>query len=171
MVGSSLTEDEFVRHAKLKFPGTDMKANRSFDFTSFVSANADRSVSGFDYLHAIYKAQELPSDFIVWVSRLFCPEFKTVDGMVFISEMFDSEKYNELLRDGRSSSEIQFWINLLEITGMFDGISSEQAMIVAESIADSWNFKLYKEFGDAFVQARAILDDTGEVFVTIGNSD
>ncbi|GAB6262869.1 hypothetical protein [Photobacterium sp. R1] len=149
-----------------------MSYSKPFNFTMFASANAGRNVSGFDYLHAAYKSQELAADFILWFARLFCPDFKTVDGAVFISELFDTERYQELLSNGHSSTQAQFWLNLLEITGLFDDLSIDQAMEIAEFLADSWNSKLNKEFEGTSTLARAICDEeTGEVFVTIGAPD
>lgn len=146
-----------------------MGENKPFNFVAFVSANEGKSVSGFDYLHAIYTSQSLPPDFIVWMAKLYCPEFKVVNGIVFISEIFDDDRYQSLLRDGRSPTEVQFWMNLLEITGLFDDLSCSQAMVIAESLATSWNLKLSAEFGNDSALARAVHDSgTGEVFVTIG---
>ena len=145
---------------------------RTFDFTSFVSANFGHRVSGFDYLHTVYKSQEVATDFILWIARLFWPEFKTVDDMIFISELFDAERYQELLSDGYASTQAQFWMNLLEITGLFDDFSTEQAKVIAELLVDSWNSKLQKEFEISSKLARVLFDEeTGEVFVTIGNPD
>lgn len=65
----------------------------------------------------------------------------------------------------------QFWVNLLEITGVFDKLSFDQAMEVAVIVSESWNSKILKEFGAEHALARYILDeDTGEIFVTIGLS-
>lgn len=149
-----------------------MGDENSFDFKSFVSANTGRVVTGFDYLRAIYKADGLTADFIVYFAKLFWPDFKMVDGLTFISELFDSEHYQSLLKDGRNVNEAQFWINLLEITGLFDELSIDEAMQIAEAVAASWNSKLAVEFSDVLVPARVIRDDeTGEVFVTIGKPD
>ncbi len=146
-----------------------MSDNRPFDFASFVSANVGRVVSGCDYLRAVYKFHGLSGDFILWFAKLFWPDFKIIDGMVFIAELFDSEHYQSLLDDGRSSAEAQFWMNLLEITGLFDDLSADQAMSVAKAFTASWNSKLVSDFGVAAVLARAIYDDdTGEIFATVG---
>ena len=61
-------------------------------------------------------------------------------------------------------------MNLLEITGVFDELPTEQAMEVALVISESWNSKIFKEFGAGYAVARRIYDEeTGEVFVTIGS--
>ncbi|WP_126283745.1 hypothetical protein [Burkholderia stagnalis] len=142
---------------------------KAFDFASFVSANPQASVSGLDYVHTVYKDQGLVYDFIFHFARLFCPDFVVVNGGVFVSELFRGEKYENLLNGGDAIHEIQFWMNLLEITGMFDDIYSDQAAEIAKLIAESWNAKMQREFGDLSVPARVISDnETGEVFVTIG---
>jgi len=146
-----------------------MSNKKSFDFKSFIMANKGKPVFGFDYLHIIYKSLELPTDFISYFSKLFCHDFKVVDGAIFISELFDSEYYQELLKSCQNKTEVQFWMNLLEVTGLFDEMSTDDAMKIAESIASCWNSKINTEFKNVTVSASVICDnDTGEVFVTIG---
>jgi len=149
-----------------------MNDSKSFDFKSFVAANVGRHVSGFDYLHTEYKALGLATDFILYFVKLCWPDFKVVDGLVYLSEMFDPERYKTFLSEGRSSTEVQFWMNLLEITGLFDELSIDDAMLIAEALAESWNSKMSAEFDSVLTPARAIRDkETGEVFVTIGAAD
>lgn len=143
---------------------------KSFDYASFVQANDGRVVTGVDYLRAIYVSHSLESDFIVWFARFFWPSFKLFDGKVFVEELFDFELYQGHLRRSKSLEKAQFWMNLLEITGVFDELSPEQAMEVALIVSESWNSKILKEFGAEYAVARRIYDeDTGEVFVTIGS--
>ncbi|TBU74090.1 hypothetical protein [Phytopseudomonas daroniae] len=61
-----------------------MSGNKSFDFDFFTSANVGRIVTGFDYLHVVYKSQGLAADFILWLSKLFLPELKVVEGVWFL---------------------------------------------------------------------------------------
>ncbi|TCW85637.1 hypothetical protein C5O80_10750 [Burkholderia sp. SRS-46] len=149
-----------------------MSNAQSFDFASFVSVNSPASVSGFDYVHTVYKCHALDYDFLFHFGKMFFPDFKVVDGAVFVSELFDDEKYKRMLGGGDVIREIQFWINLLEITGMFDDIDTDQAVELANLIVDGWNAKLQREFGEVSVPARVLCDDElGEVFVTIGYQD
>lgn len=146
-----------------------MHNDKSFDFPSFTAANPPGSVSGLDYVHTVYKAHGLVYDFVFHFAKLFFPDFRVVGGGVFVSELFSDEEYGDLLSKGKAIHEIQFWINLLEITGMFDDIDVDQAAELAKLIVDGWNVKLQREFGDVSVPARVMCDDeTGEVFVTIG---
>jgi hypothetical protein len=149
-----------------------MNNSKPFDFASFVAVNQRANVSGLDYVHVAYKYHGLIYDFLFHFGKMFLPDFKVVDGAIFVSELFRDEEYKKLLSDGKAPHEIQFWINLLEITGMFDDIDTDQAAELAKLIVDGWNAKLQREFGDVSVPARVLCDDElGEVFVTIGYLD
>ncbi len=149
-----------------------MSDKNLFDFKSFVLANTKRKVNGFDYLHTTYKAHRLNIDFIIYFAKLFWPDFKTVDGLTFISELFDFDRYQSLLKDGHNAKKAQFWMNLLEITGLFDELLIDEATQIAKAVVASWNSKLHAEHRNISVSARVICDnETEEVFVTIGNPD
>lgn len=149
-----------------------MSQDKSFDYKSFVAANAGRQISTIDYLHTIYKAQNLPPDFVLWFAKLFWPEFKIVDGRIFVAELFDAEIYQRYLDERRSQGAAQFWLNLLEVTGVFDDLSVEQAMMVAEMLSKCWNAKLHEDFKVPTELARVIVEkETGELFVVIGKPD
>lgn len=149
-----------------------MSENKSFNFKSFVSANAGKHVSSADYLRAIHVANDLPADFIVCFSRLFWPEFKILNGAVYLSELFESERYETLASDETSPTEIQFWMNLIEITGLFDELPLDDAIFIAEALSSSWNSKMALELESVPTPARAIIDnESGEVFVTIGKAE
>lgn len=144
---------------------------KSYDYKSFALANNDHVVTGVDYLCSIYKSHELAGDFILWFARLIWPAFKMLDGKVFVVELFDAELYQQHLDVKSTPGKTQFWVNLLEITGVFDKLSFDKAMEVAVIVSESWNSKILKEFGAEHALARYILDeDTGEIFVTIGLS-
>jgi hypothetical protein len=146
-----------------------MQENKPFDFASFRAANKERNVSGLDYLHAVYKSQDLPADFALCFSKLFKPDFKILGGMAFVAELFDDARYQELLGNGQRPDQAQYWSNLLEITGLFDNLTVDQAYPLAERIAESWNLTLTNQFGVEQALARVIVDeDSEEVFVTIG---
>lgn len=141
----------------------------NFDFKSFVSANSGKKVSRIDYLSAVCKATQMPSDFAIALSKLYSPDFKVVKGEVFISDLFDEVRYEEMTSEGYASESIQYWLNLLEITGLFESLSSEEAFLIACAIVRSWNAKLLEEYAGSSKLANAIFDqETGEVFVTLG---
>lgn len=64
--------------------------------------------------------------------------------------------------------EIQFWINLIEITGIFPNLVECQAQEIAKTIELMWNTKIQIEFKHLTSKARWLHDsDTNEVFLTI----
>jgi hypothetical protein len=146
-----------------------MQTNSPFDFASFRAANKERNVSGLDYLHTVYESQDLPADFVLCFSKLFKLDFILLGGMAFVAELFDEARYQELLGNGQRPDQAQYWLNLLEINGLFDNLTVDQACTLAERIAKSWNLVLSNQFGVEQALARVIVGgDTDEVFVTIG---
>lgn len=149
-----------------------MEKAELFGYQAFVNANLERQVTGFDYLRAIYKTAALPTDFVCWLARLFLPTFVVVEGQIFVSELFDKKAYQRLLQAGQSRSSAQFWTNLLEVTGLFDELSVDEALRFADALSHSWNGKLETEFGANTEKARVIHDQgTDEVFVVIGTPE
>jgi hypothetical protein len=149
-----------------------MSEDQAFSFQSFRAANSDSHVSGLDYVHAIYHTQKLPADFSVCMAKLYWPEFRVVDDVVYVAENFDAEHYRALVSDHASPAKKQFWMNLIEVTGLFANLSFNEACIVANALVGSWNAKLSAEFGPAHAKARMVLDeDIDEVFVTLGDAD
>lgn len=168
----SSTKAEFGQRVQMRFQGIDVMPIKSFDFSSFISANPEKSVSGIDYLHAIYKTQRIDGDFLVWFARLFWPEFKVVDGLVFVASLFDDDQYREIVIGGKTAERAQYWVNLLEITGLFDELTQNQARELADVVAATWNSKMLASLGEVKSPALVIEDaSTGEVFVTIGTAE
>jgi hypothetical protein len=109
-------------------------------------------------------------DFMVWFARFLWPEFRMVDGRVFVVTLFDSRQYHAILNSGETNEGAQYWMNLLEITGVFAQLSHPQARELAEIVAATWNAKLLADLGEVRTRARVVDDwGTGEVFVTIGD--
>ncbi len=142
--------------------------NNSYE--EFLIANLPNHVKGFDYVRSIYKALKIPADFIFWFSRLFCPNLIQIGASFFVEDLFDEAIYKSLQTAGHNDASIQYWMNLLEITGLFDELSEQQTLEVAKNIAASWNKKLEDSGCLLTAQAHAFHDKgTGEIFVTIGH--
>lgn len=165
----SSTRGVYARLVPMRFLEATMEHSKSFDFISFVKSNEGHPLSSLDYLHAVYKASELHEDFIFYIAKMFRPDFKILEGNVYVSELFDSERYNEMLGEKMGPDDVQFWMNLLEITGLFDNLSVTTAKFFADVLATSWNTKMATDFGHILKPARVICNDgEGEVFITIG---
>lgn len=146
--------------------------DNGFSYADFTAANHDKTVSGYDYLCNVSQSQKLPPDYFYWMAKLYRPDFIVIDGIVFVKEIFDAGNYEELILAGESVKNIQFWLNLLEITGMFPMLSMTQAESVAQAVSATWNDKIKLEFGDGMGLSRVILDSaTDEVFVVIGEHE
>jgi hypothetical protein len=147
-----------------------VKEGKFFTLAQFIAANPGKKLYSVDYLHAAFKLLQLPSDVALSFAKFFVPKFTVVDALIFLDEVFDLTKYQSYLSDGRTKEEAQFWLNLLEITGIFnDNLSEEEAVRLASSVVYIWNLKIAHEFSGSTSKARVIHDRAeGEVFVTIG---
>lgn len=142
--------------------------SNSFTLNSFLNANSDKKLDSVDYIHAIFHLNGLPIDFVLCVTQLTSPDFKVVDGAFFLAEQFDMDEYKTHLSEGRSERECQTWMNLIELTGVFDTPEAEKVLKLAHIIMEAWNIKLANELVRATGEARVIHDkDTEEVFITI----
>lgn len=146
-----------------------MRSN--YSFSEFRAVNPSKALSALDYIRSIYKSHKLPPDFIVCYSRLYRPEIRLEGGRIFIADLFDQSRYEDLLANGYDSAATQYWVNLFEVTGLFDELNEVQAVNVANDIAASWNSLIDTTYPSAIGRASVIQDqDTGEVFVSIGST-
>ncbi|BEU26067.1 hypothetical protein [Paraburkholderia sp. 22B1P] len=95
----------------------------NWKYDEFVAAN-DGRFSVLDFIHAVSKAVSLPGDFAICMGHLFAPEMVMFDGVIVLSEWFDENRYQRYRNDGMQRGEAQAWINMVELTGIFDGIRS-----------------------------------------------
>lgn len=145
--------------------------NEENSYASAKAMNSAVDFNGYDYLSLMSKSLPVPGDFIVWMSRLFCPDFAIHDGRIFLAEIFSEIRYDEFREQGHSAGEAQFWVNLIELTGIFESISKKQACQLADCLVDGWNLMIEGKFPAFVGRAKAHVDDsTGEVFVSIAES-
>ncbi|MEJ0002744.1 MAG: hypothetical protein WDN30_02810 [Pararobbsia sp.] len=91
------------------------------------------------------------------------------DNVVVIAEWFDEARYQEYRSNGMEPDQAQAWINMVELTEIFQGISFDKAKELAVFIASLWNEHIKQRFPNEPITASVILEeDSGEVFVTIG---
>ncbi|CAG9207302.1 conserved hypothetical protein [Paraburkholderia tropica] len=141
-------------------------ANWKYD--DFVRANNGK-FSVLDFMHAVSATGILPQDFSVCMARLFSPRLNMFDNVIVVDEWFDESRYREYRSQGMSSGQAQAWVNMIEITDIFQEISFDKAKVVAELIAGLWSLIIKRDFPDSSTEASVISDvDLGEVFVTVG---
>lgn len=138
-----------------------------FGYEGFASLNKESEVTELDYLRIIFDLADVHPDFIVSITRLLYPELKIIQGCAFPANVFSQNKFDRMLSEGRSIEDIQYWINLIEITGLFPSLSDEQAVEIANSIVTCWNYRL-ASYEQEVGMARVITDsEMGEIFVSI----
>ncbi|MDN3484372.1 hypothetical protein QL989_03315 [Pseudoalteromonas sp. APC 3224] len=82
--------------------------------------------------------------------------------------MFNEDKYADFLFEGRDDKEIQYWMNLFELTSIFEGMEVNEAKKLGGSIVEVWNDRIANQYSEMNVSASLIHDDsTDEVFITI----
>lgn len=142
--------------------------NELFSLSDFLKANPKKNLGVSDYLHAVFKLGSLPIDVFLSFVRFFWPKYKIIDGRLYLSDSFESTKYSEYLADNKNMDEIQFWLNLTEVTSIFEGVEFDDAKEAAVILAQIWNEKIRSEMGDIKDSARVVFEESeGEVFVTI----
>ena len=149
-----------------------MSKNSLFSKIEFLDANKGKNLNFSDYLHAIFKLGGLPLDLVFSIKSLFSPEFQLIDNSVFLTEIFSQEVYDDHVKSGESLNSIQFWMNLLEITAIFEDITVDDAIKIATDIIHLWNLKLADQYGISCGCARMLHDEeTDEVFIVIDKTD
>lgn len=139
-----------------------------FSFKDFLKSNDNKDLNYLDYLQAVFKVGDLPTDIIFSFFDMMSPTFTVIDDHLFIKEFFVQDEYNEYLSQGKNKDEIQFWLNLVEITGVFESIDLSEAMNLARSLKKMWNCKIQSEELSMYGNARIIEDiDNSEIFITI----
>lgn len=141
--------------------------NTGFGCDEFIALNRETEANELDYLRIIFDVSNLHPDFIVSVARLFHPEFKIIEDCAFSVIAFSQNKFNRLLKEGNSIEDIQYWANLIEVTGLFPSLDDEQAIEIANAIVDCWNHRLSRHKPTVGL-AKVIVDsELSEIFVSI----
>jgi len=89
-----------------------------------------------------------------------------IGNSIFIQEIYSSERYEEMLSNGDTELEIQYWLNLFETTELSDDLTLKQAHEIAKILEKTWNLKLKEEGLNSRVVAKIIeYPEFDEVYV------
>lgn len=142
--------------------------NANQGYIAFLKANEGRSLSKFEYLYMMMRVDGISNDFYLLFSNLFFPTIVVKGGGYFVEENFDSNRYQEYIAQGQTDSEIASWLNLVEITSLFEGMPYEEAGALSKIISDCWNATLAREFPESgFISKVLFEEELGEVYVTL----
>ncbi|MFM0365729.1 hypothetical protein [Paraburkholderia sediminicola] len=140
----------------------------NWKYDEFVKANSGK-FSALDFIHAVSAKVALPQDFALCMGHLFAPQMVMFDNIVVIADWFDEARYQEYRSNGMKPDQAQAWINMVELTGIFQGMSFDKAKELALFIAGLWSENIRQKFPNEPTRANVIAEeDLDEVFVTIG---
>lgn len=150
----------------VQFDSSELK-----DFQAWKQANR-KTFDLYDYVSGIIQANELPSDFCIAFLKLIYPPFLLSEHGVFLAEMYDQTKLNDLLDQGSQGGKLEFWMNILNLDGYLrisaEEFSIEQCLFFSNSLKEIWAQKLSKEFPEKkfVVECFQETDPDYEVYIT-----
>ncbi len=140
----------------------------SSSFSDYLKNSEGPDLNFLLYLKDKTDDAELHEDFCLKFLELFSPTFRIVEGHVYLAATFDQAEYDAKFQRLRSFSEVQYWLNLYEITYIFENMSVQNAMQFANRLATLWNLRIEAEYPDALGRASVLYDEEQqEVFVCI----
>ncbi|WP_140182414.1 hypothetical protein [Providencia stuartii] len=138
-------------------------------YQSYVKINEDKNVTWFDYIYMIYHFEDIPDDLILSIINITSPKFIKIDGALFLDNLFIDTKYQEKLAQNKSKKSIQYWLNMVHITGVFEFMSYDDVLKIGEKLVTAWNNKIKAEYDTyEFGKAHLLCDeDEDEIVITI----
>lgn len=128
-------------------------------------ANPDHTVTSWDVIHMLSQEQQPSAELVFALQALFMPEFILKDNKIFIADTFDQQEY---INHGEKA---QFWLNLIELTSLFENIEVDVLIELGQKISQNWNYIISAKFPDAIGQARMIheiyAEEQHEVYLTV----
>lgn len=138
-------------------------------YQSFVNMNKERYVTWFDYIYMIYHFEDIPDDLILSVIKITSPDLIKMDDMLFLENLFTNDKYQDKLKQEQSKENIQYWLNMVHLTGVFEFMSYDDVIKIGGKLVTAWNNKIKAEYDTyEFGKAHLLCDeDEEEVLITI----
>jgi len=133
------------------------------------SYNQWRSSNGegfslFDFLRGVIVTGAIEPDPLIAFWKLLLPDLVEHEGMVFLQENFRWERYRTLRDEGRSPHQIEYWMNLLGISTLLEGLPIDRVEELSRDIVFCWRARLAEKFPDRCFQVE-ICEDDGDTFV------
>ncbi|WP_017443925.1 hypothetical protein [Gayadomonas joobiniege] len=68
----------------------------------------------------------------------------------------------------KSNGEISYWVNLIDLTSVFEGVDFQVVLSIAEKIKTSWNKELNRDYCGYNAQACLIKEEESrEIYLTL----
>ncbi len=137
-------------------------------FKAFVEANPNSSFNYDDYVYYYFSEHRLPPDLFAAIASIMHPDFRDIDGALFLDFCFDKAEFKRLKAEGASLSQIQYWLNVFPISDFLADLEFKATVQIAKRIEAAWNAKL-RNLPDAPPEIASVLEDenSGDVFVIL----
>lgn len=120
------------------------------DYQAWKDVNSDKEFSLTDYVYGIHQKHQLHPDFFVALMELMWPKFVEIDNHIFLKQAFNTARYEQLRATINYPSEVEYWMNLTVLDGLFEsskgGFYRDHAEYVLSSIAEMWESRLQMVF-------------------------
>ncbi len=141
------------------------------DYEKWKQANVGK-FSLYDYLHGVLSTQPQSPDLTFAYLKLLWPDFYSYNDQVFLKEEFEEQKYKGLVKQGYSGPELEYWMNLLNIDGLLNNMTTEQARYIGKSVASIWDKKLAIDFPSQRFNTECIIEgEDDEVYVVFRHQE
>lgn len=141
------------------------------NYREWQKANDNTKFSLYDYIHGLTVEKVIPIDFYIASLKLFNPDFISVDNCIFLKEEYEETKYFDLLKQQYSKRDLEYWINLVNLDGLFDTGAIEiddsfltSCLYLGEQLVNLWSSKLYIDFPSKQFHVECI-QEANEVYI------
>lgn len=143
--------------------------NALSDYQKWKNVNDCKNFSLYDYIYCVAIDKKIPIDFNIALLKLFYPEFIVIENHVFLKEEYDESEYLRLIEQNLQKKEVEYWMNLLNISSLFysEEIETEDNSLyidTCEVIANLWSQKLHKDFPRKQFYVGCLKDDD-EIYI------
>jgi hypothetical protein len=131
-------------------------------YPAWSAANGGR-LSWFDYAAGALHESRAPEDLVLALARILWPTFVEVDGLVFLSDSYSSERVEQLRSQGLEGAQLEHWMNLF----CLDGLVPTRCEDLAPRLLDTWRAKLGADYPTRTFDVKVLRDeDVGDVCIT-----
>ncbi len=135
------------------------------NYATWQKANSPQPYSLFDYVYGAGRSANIPADLFIAFAKLVWPDFVEIDGRIFLAEQYSKTKHEELLKNGSSTQEAQYWMNVFSVDGLFleiAGDTPEHWEAFAAILRDSWEAKLRRDYPSRKFEVRVLRDENDD---------
>ena len=145
-----------------------MKGECGFTYAQFVAANPGRQNSSFDYLHGLISQGCLDGGGLLQLVECFNPQFIKQSSIICIGSLYSEAKHASLVDKGLGISEIEYWMNLVEVDSIFEGIEQRTKESLINAMVRGWERSLRCTFPQESIRVcRLDSENNQEVALTL----